>query len=65
MLRLVEVAVGDVRVVLQAGDREEIVAVGRFPDVDEIRQLVAVIPQIAGADLDPPRRAGDAGGRRC
>ena len=60
-----EVAVGDVRVVLEAGHREQVVAVGRLPDVDEIRQLVAVVPQVAGADLDAARRpvvrmAGDA-----
>ena len=57
MLRFVKVAVGDVRVVLQAGDGKEIVAIGGFPDVDEIRQLLPVIPQVAGADLDPARGA--------
>src|ERR1041384_90145 len=57
VLRLVEVAVGDIREVFHARDREEVVAVGGFPHVDEVRQLVAVIPQVAGADLEPPRRA--------
>ena len=31
-----EVAVRDVGIVLQAGHRKQIVAVGGFPDVDEI-----------------------------
>ena len=56
MLRLVEVAVGHVRVVLQARHRKQIVAIRRFPDVHEIRQLLAMIPEVARADLDPPRR---------
>ena len=43
--------------VLEAGHREEVVAVGGLPHVDQVGQLVAVIPQVAGADLDAPRRA--------
>ena len=52
-------------IVLQARHRKQIVAVGRLPDVDQIDEPLPVVPQIAGADLDPPRRpvmrmAGDA-----
>src|SRR5262245_38790189 len=36
MLRFVEVAAGDIRVMLEAGHREEVVAIGRFPHVDQI-----------------------------
>src|SRR5262245_43435641 len=57
MSGLVAVAVGHVRVVLDAGDREQVVAIGRFPDVDEIRQLFTVVPQIARADLETTRGA--------
>src|SRR5262245_50252095 len=65
VLLLVEVAARDVGVVLQARHREEVVSIGRFPDVDEVGQRLAVVPQVTGADLDPPRRpvmrmAGDA-----
>ena len=65
MFGFVKVAVGDVRVMFETRHREQVVAIRGFPDVDEVRQLVPVIPQIAGADLDPPRRpvarvAGDA-----
>ena len=56
MLRLVEVAVGHVRVVLQARHRKQIVAIRGFPQVHEIRQLLAMIPEVARADLDPPSR---------
>src|SRR5262245_50800031 len=57
VLRFVKVAVGDVRKVLEAGYREQIVAIAGFPYIDEIGQLIAMIPQVAGADLDPSRRA--------
>ena len=65
MLRLVEVAAGDVREVLERSHREQVVAIGRLPQIDEIGQLVAVAPEIAGADLEAPhgpmvRMAGDA-----
>ena len=65
MLRLVEVAVGHVRVVLQARHRKQIVAVCGFPHVHETRQPLAMVPEVARADLDPARRpmmgmAGDA-----
>ena len=56
VLRLVEVAVGDVRVVLQARHRKQIVAVGRLPHVDQLREPLAVVPQVAGPDFDAPRR---------
>ena len=57
MLGLVKVAVGHVGKVLQAGDGEQIVAVRRFPYADEIRDIVTMIPEITGADLETPRRA--------
>src|SRR5262245_13286784 len=41
MSRLVKVAIGHVRVMLEAGHREQIVAIGSLPDVDEVRQLFA------------------------
>ena len=56
MLGLVEVAVGHIRIVLEARHRKQIVAVGGFSDVDQIRQLFPMIPEIARADLKPPRR---------
>jgi len=43
MLGFVKIAVGHVRIVFEACDAEEIVTVCRFPRVDEIGQLVAVI----------------------
>jgi hypothetical protein len=55
VLRLVEIAARDIGVVLQAGDREQIVAVGRLPDVDEVAEIPAVVPEIAGADLETAR----------
>ena len=50
---------------LQARHREEIVAVRRFPHVHQVDDPLAVVPEIAGADFDAPRRpvmrvAGDA-----
>ena len=44
VLRFVEVAVRYIGVVLQARDREQIVAVRRFPDVDQFYEPLAVIP---------------------
>jgi len=51
--------------VLHAGHREQIVAIGCLPHVDEIDELFAVLPEVTGPDLDAPRRpvvrmAGDA-----
>src|SRR5439155_26713063 len=57
VLRLVKVAAGHVRIVLEAGDREEVVAIGRLPDVDEAGETLPVIPEVASGDLDAPRRA--------
>src|SRR5258708_2885683 len=67
MLRFMEVAVRDVRVVLEARHRKQIVAVRRFPDVDEPGEPLAVVPEIAGADFYTSgrpvvRMAGDAQG---
>ena len=56
MLRFVEVAVGHVRVVLQARHGKQIVAVRRFPHVNEVDEPLAVIPQVARPDLNPSRR---------
>ena len=50
-----EVTVGDVWIVLQAGHGEEIVPVRRFPDIDQVHERFAVVPQEAGADLDAAR----------
>jgi hypothetical protein len=33
------------------------IAIGSFPHVDEISQLLAMIPQVTGADLEAPRCA--------
>ena len=46
-------------------DGKEVVTVCRLPHVDQVGQLVAVIPQVAGAELDATCRpvmrvAGDA-----
>jgi len=54
MLGLVEVAVGDVRVMLQARHRKQIVAIGSLPHIDEVGQLLAVVPQVTRADLEAP-----------
>src|SRR5215471_20345104 len=56
VLRFMEVAVGNVGVVLEARDREQIVSVGRLPDVHELGHALSVIPEIARPDLDAPRR---------
>jgi hypothetical protein len=67
MLRLVKVAARHVRMMFEAGDREQIVAIGRLPDVDQIYQPFTAISQITGSYLDSPscpvmRMAGDADG---
>ena len=65
MLGLVKVAVGNVGKVLETCHREEIVPVRGFPDVNQSGQLLAMVPQITGADLEATGRgvmrvAGDA-----
>ena len=55
VLRFVEIAVGDVRVVLQARHREQIVAVARLPYVHQIGKPLTMIPEVARADFNPPR----------
>src|SRR4030095_4064730 len=57
MFGFVEVAARDVRKMLEARDREQIVPIGRLPDVDEARQRGAMIPEIAGADLETTHSA--------
>src|SRR4029450_2786495 len=52
MFGFVEVPARDVRKMLEARDREQIVPIGRLPDVDEARQRGAMIPEIAGADFE-------------
>src|SRR5215468_7418029 len=54
---LVEITVRHVRIVFQAGHREEVVAIRGLPHVDEPGHPLAVIPQIAGPDFHPARRA--------
>jgi len=51
--------------VFETCDGKEVVTVCRLPHVDQVGQLVAVIPQVAGAELDATCRpvmrvAGDA-----
>ena len=65
MLGLVEVAVGNIGIVLQARHRKQIVAIGSLPHIDEIGQLLAMVPQVARTDLESARcpvmrMAGDA-----
>ena len=46
MLRLVEVAVGHVRVVLQARHRKQVVAIRRFPQSPRYPKTLAMIPEV-------------------
>lgn len=57
VLGFVEVAVGDVRVMLQARHRKQIVAVRGFPEVHQVAKLLAVVPEIARGNLHTSRRA--------
>jgi len=41
---------------LEARHGEEVVAVGGLPDVHQTRQFLAMVPQVARADLEAPRR---------
>ena len=52
MFRFVEIAVGDVWEMLEAGDREQVVTVGRLPHVDKPGELVAIV-----REPRPPKRA--------
>ncbi len=56
VLRFVEIAVDDIRKVLEAGHREEVVAIAGLPDVNQIGELIAMIPEVARTDLNPSRR---------